>query len=77
MARKQELDDKLAKVKAELSNIENQFPAELTTLKQKINQAKQETAEYEKKTNELAAQLRELKAKASEETTGGAAQQVP
>ena len=77
MARKHDLDNKLAKVKQDLSNIENTFPTELTNLKNRINQAKQETLEYEKKTNDLAQQLRELKAKASEENTGGAAQQVP
>ena len=43
-------------------------------LKQRIAEAKKETTEYEQKTQSLAQQLRELKAKASnDDNPGGAA----
>ena len=64
-------------VRDQLGAIEETFPKELTELKQRITTAKQETADYEKRTQELAGQLRELKAKAEGDNAGGAAQQVP
>ena len=74
MQRKKELEERLAEVRAELSNIENTFPKELQGLRQRIQQAKQETEEYEGKTKALANELRELKAKAASGNTPADAQ---
>ena len=51
--KKQALDRQLEQVKNDLENIEERFPQEVIELKDQIEQAKQQTNEYEKKTKEL------------------------
>lgn len=44
-----------------MEDIETQFPKEIMDLKQKINEAKKTTEEFEEKTKALADELRHLK----------------
>ena len=50
-------------MKRELEEIEQNFPKEITALKQRITDAKNQTADYEAKTKALAEELRVLKEK--------------
>jgi len=59
--KKNELEQNLKKVKEELEDIETQFPKEIMDLKQKINEAKKTTEEFEEKTKAVADELRHLK----------------
>jgi hypothetical protein len=49
-----------------LSDLETQFPREITELKDKITNAKKTTEEYEEKTRILAEELRRLKLQSSD-----------
>ena len=59
--KKAELDQELHKANDELENIEGRFPEEVRELRAKIESAKQETQEYEKRTKGLQGELTTLK----------------
>ena len=66
--KKADLDKLLSEVKKELQNIDQQFPKEISELKDRITECKRTTEDYERKTEILAEELKKLK----QQQTGGA-----
>lgn len=62
---KQDLEKKLQQVQSSLLDIETTFPQELQQIRDKVQQAKATTVEYEQKTEKLVKELNELKARAA------------